>query len=52
MRGCGEALGGWCSLYLPDCAAGAQDLNNLIPTGAGWTLTSSTAINNSGQIAG
>jgi len=28
------------------------DLNTLIPSNSGWTLTSATAINNSGQIAG
>ena len=29
-----------------------MDLNNLIPSGTGWTLQYATGINNSGQICG
>ena len=31
---------------------GMLDLNNLIPTSSGWTLTEATAINDNGQIVG
>lgn len=37
---------------LYSASAGAQDLNNLITPGSGWTLSEATAINNAGQIAG
>jgi probable HAF family extracellular repeat protein len=32
--------------------SGMQDLNNLIPSGSGWLLTSASGINDAGQITG
>jgi len=33
-------------------AGGMVDLNTLLPSGSGWTLTTANAINDSGQITG
>ena len=39
------------ALWLPG-KSGALNLNDLIPTGTGWTLRQATAINDNGQIVG
>jgi hypothetical protein len=58
MNNCGFVVGG----YGPDSdryrgfiwspAAGFQDLNSLIPAGAGWTIQDALAINDRGEIVG
>ena len=37
--------------FLYDGTNGMQDLNNLIPAGSGWTITSASAFNADGKIA-
>jgi probable HAF family extracellular repeat protein len=37
--------------FLYDGTNGMQDLNNLLPAGSGWTITSASAINSDGKIA-
>jgi probable HAF family extracellular repeat protein len=37
--------------FLYDGTNGMQDLNNLLPAGSGWTITSASAINSYGKIA-
>jgi PKD repeat protein len=43
-------MNGRAMLY--DSVNGMRDLNNLIPTGTGWSLQKAVGINNSGQITG
>jgi probable HAF family extracellular repeat protein len=38
--------------FMHSTATGIVDLNNLLPAGSGWVLTSATAVNSKGAIAG
>jgi probable HAF family extracellular repeat protein len=50
--GTSEVTGGVYRTFVWDETNGMRNLNNLIPTGTGWTLIRATDINNDGFIAG
>lgn len=50
--GTSDVTGGVFRAFVWDSANGMRNLNNLIPTGTGWTLIRATDINNDGFITG
>jgi len=50
--GTSDVTGGAFRAFVWDATNGMRNLNNLIPTGTGWTLIRATDINNDGFITG
>ncbi|MHC5109099.1 MAG: hypothetical protein ACYTHJ_04380 [Planctomycetota bacterium] len=50
--GTSEVTGGSFHAFVWDSTNNMRDLNDLVPSGSGWTLARATAINNTGIITG